>query len=67
MFNKGIFDYLSLEEDCDLELGALEQVAEKGELMVYRHPGFWACMDTVRDREYLGDLWANNGAKWKVW
>jgi len=67
VFNKGIFDYLSADENCDLEIGPLEKIAGKGQLMVYKHRGSWACMDTIRDMEYLNKLWVEGKAKWKVW
>lgn len=67
VFNRGVFDYLSAEDRCDLEIGALEEISRKGELMVYKHSGFWACMDTLRDMEYLNRLWNENRAAWKVW
>ena len=46
-----------------LEREPLEQAANLGELMAYRHFGFWQCMDTKRDHELLESLWAN-GAPW---
>jgi len=67
VFNRRIFDYLEEREDCDLEYGALEKLASQGELMIYRHDGFWACMDTLRDAEYLNRLWTQEKASWKVW
>ena len=67
VFNRGVFDYLSASEDCDLEVGPLEKMAADGELMVYKHAGFWACMDTIRDRDYLNKLWDEKRAEWKVW
>jgi len=67
VFNKGIFDYLSTDDLCDLEEGPLETIAEQGELMVYEHTGFWACMDTLRDMDYLNELWQEKKAAWKVW
>lgn len=67
VFNKGIFDYLSDDNNCDLEIGTLERVAQEGQIMVYRHRGFWACMDTIRDTEYLNKLWDEKKAEWKVW
>jgi glucose-1-phosphate cytidylyltransferase len=67
ILNRKIFDYLTDEEDCDLEIGPLERIAAAGELMVYRHKGFWGCMDTQRDVEYLNKLWSENNAGWKVW
>ena len=67
VFNKGFFDYLSADENCDLEIGPLEKIAGKGQLMVYKHTGFWACMDTLRDMDYLNRLWVEGKAEWKVW
>lgn len=65
--NKGLFDYLSLDEHCDLEVGAFEKVAKDGQLMVYKHKGFWICMDNIRDMDFLNKLWNENKAEWKVW
>ncbi len=67
VFNRKIFDYLSANEDCDLEYGAIEKLAQEGQLMVYKHKGFWACMDTIRDMERLNALWDVGKAEWKVW
>ncbi|MCX5829425.1 MAG: glucose-1-phosphate cytidylyltransferase [Deltaproteobacteria bacterium] len=67
VFKRGIFDYLSQDDDCDLEVGALEKIARDGELMTYRHTEFWACMDTQRDMEYLNELWSHGKAEWKRW
>lgn len=67
VFGRRVFDYLNDSDDCDLESGPLEQIARDGELMIYKHRGFWACMDTLRDTVYLNDLWARNEAPWKVW
>ena len=67
VFHKKIFDYLSDEDNCDLEIGALEKVAKDGELMVYEHKGFWSCMDTLRDMDYLNRLWEEDRAQWKIW
>ncbi|OQW96582.1 MAG: glucose-1-phosphate cytidylyltransferase [Desulfobacteraceae bacterium A6] len=67
VFNRSVFDYLSADDFCDLEVGPLEQIAKDGQLMVYKHQGFWACMDTLRDMEYLNKLWDDGQAKWKTW
>jgi len=67
VLNRAIFERLNEDDSCDLEYGPLERLAEEGELMVYRHPGFWACMDTLRDTEYLNKLWETGQAGWKVW
>jgi len=67
VLNRGVFDYLSEDDSCDFEIGPLEEIARQGELMVYKHHGFWACMDTLRDMEYLNKLWSEGKAEWKVW
>ena len=67
VFNRVLFDYLEDRDDCNLETGALDQISKKGELMVYKHHKFWACMDTIRDAEYLNDLCNNSKAEWKIW
>jgi len=65
--NPELFAHLTDDEDCDFEFSALEQLARQGELMVYRHDGFWACMDTLRDTERLNRLWSTGDAPWKIW
>jgi glucose-1-phosphate cytidylyltransferase len=67
VFNRGFFDYLSPDDECDLEIGALGKIASEGQLVVFKHFGFWACMDTFRDMEYLNQLWSEDKAEWKVW
>ena len=49
------------------EKSPMEQLAEAGELMAYRHDGFWQSMDTQRDMQHLEMLWQNGEAPWKVW
>ena len=49
------------------ESGPLQNLATRGDLMAYRHPGFWQPMDTLRERNYLEDLWSAGKAPWKVW
>ena len=67
VFNRQIFDYLSIDDSCDLEIGPLEKLANDGQMVVYKHRGFWACMDTLRDMEYLNRIWDNGVARWKIW
>lgn len=57
------FDLIANDETI-LEREPLEQVARMGELMAYRHNGFWQCMDTKRDRDMLEGLWRSGGAPW---
>jgi|SRR6185437_6397434 len=67
VFEREVFDRLTLDEHCDLESGLLEDLAREGELMMYLHDGAWACMDTYRDVEYLNQLWNAGQAFWKLW
>ena len=67
VFNKRIFDYLSIDEGCILEREPLEKLASDGQLKVFHHKGFWQCMDTYRDCKYLNDLWDSKKAPWKIW
>ncbi|WP_138750961.1 glucose-1-phosphate cytidylyltransferase [Paenibacillus sinopodophylli] len=66
VFEPGMLDYLSRDEEV-LENDVLTRLAENGELMAYRHDGFWACMDTVRDKKYLDELWSTGHSPWRVW
>lgn len=50
-----------------LEKTPLETAAKMGQLMAYKHEGFWQCMDTVREKEQLEKMWAAGNAPWKVW
>ena len=50
-----------------LEKAPLETVAKRGQLMAYKHEGFWQCMDTVREMQQLEAMWAKGQAPWKVW
>jgi len=50
-----------------LEGVPLEAVAQSGQLMAYPHKGFWQCMDTKRDRDYLEECWESGKAEWKIW
>jgi len=44
-----------------------ERLARDGELLGYRHQGFWSCMDTLREKNMLEDLWNSSRAPWRVW
>ncbi len=61
-----VLDYI--EGDMVMfEHAPLQNLARDGELMAYRHEGFWAAMDTLRDRHNLQQLWDNGGRPWAVW
>ncbi len=62
VFQPGVFDYL--DHESPLERGPLERLAEAGELMAFRHEGFWQPMDTLRDRQHLEGLWQTGEAPW---
>ena len=59
-------DYV-LRENMIWEREPLEALARDGELMVYRHEGFWQPMDTLREKKLLENLWESGAAPWKVW
>lgn len=62
-----LFDYLSEQENCIFERRPLEQLAQEGNLGIYRHNGFWQCMDTQRDKFQLEEMWEQGNAPWKLW
>ncbi|HMA47024.1 MAG TPA: sugar phosphate nucleotidyltransferase, partial [Frankiaceae bacterium] len=62
----GVFDYIDGDTTM-FEKEPLERLAKDGQLMAYRHTGFWQCMDTLRDRAYLEQLWETDVAPWKTW
>jgi glucose-1-phosphate cytidylyltransferase len=65
VFNKKMFDYL--DPDCILERKPLENVTKDGQMMAFRHNGFWIGMDTFREYEMLNQMWDDNKAVWKIW
>ncbi len=67
VFEKKLFNYLSDSEDCSLEHDPLGSLSADSQLSVYKHDGFWQCMDTQRELDILNDLWKQGKAPWKVW
>lgn len=65
-FHRKFLDYVSKDEQCVLERNPLITLAHDNQLCIHKHPGFWGCMDTQRDRDHLNSLWENNEAPWKV-
>jgi glucose-1-phosphate cytidylyltransferase len=61
-----VFDYIE-GDDTQFEHEPLQNLAVDGELMAYRHDGFWQCMDTIRDKRLLERLWESEAAPWKTW
>jgi glucose-1-phosphate cytidylyltransferase len=66
VFEPGALDYIEGDQ-TSLERDSLEHIAADGQLMAFRHTGFWHPMDTLRDKSYLEDLWDTGDAPWKVW
>ena len=62
-----VFQYLGDDDNCVLEQIPLETMAKEGKLGIYKHSGYWQCMDTQRDRYFLETHWNNGSAPWKVW
>lgn len=65
IFEKDIVDYL--DSECVLEKDPLMNLAKEGELVAYKHSGFWQPMDTMRECELLNELWNSGAAPWKNW
>lgn len=63
---KEFLSHLSMQSSCVLEQEPLRAVANSGQLMMYKHHGFWQCMDTLREHQALEELW-KTGAPWKLW
>jgi glucose-1-phosphate cytidylyltransferase len=65
VFDRRIFDYLS--DNCVLEREPFERLASEGQLVAYRHDGFWKCMDTYKDNVEFNQLWDAGEADWAIW
>jgi len=65
VLNKEIFNYLN--DDCELEEEPMKQLAEERQVTMYKHEGFWQCMDTYRDNLFLRGMWEKGNAPWKIW
>lgn len=63
VFEPAVLDFIS-DDTTVLEKAPLEQLAARGELMAYRHDGYWQSMDTLRDRQALEEVWASGNAPW---
>jgi len=65
VFEPKVLDYL--DDECVLEQAPLERLARDGQLMAYKHEGFWQPMDTYREFTMLNEMWDSGSAPWKVW
>ncbi len=66
VLNRQVIDYVTGDE-ISWEREPLERLAAESQLMGYRHDRFWSCMDTLREKQYLEELWQASKAPWKVW
>jgi glucose-1-phosphate cytidylyltransferase len=66
VFEPGVFDYFQ-GDDCVMEREPLARLAADGQLMAYRHEGFFFAMDTYREYEHLNAMWNSGDAPWQVW
>jgi len=64
--NKEIFKFLN-KKNSILESDTLSFLAKKNKLAAYKHKNFWYCMDTLRDKRHLNNLWFSKKAPWKLW
>lgn len=65
VFERQFLDYLTDDPGCVLEQKPLEALTQAGQLGVFRHPGFWQCMDTYRDSQMLNQMWNDGQAPWR--
>jgi glucose-1-phosphate cytidylyltransferase len=61
-----VLDYISGDEAI-WEREAVRRLAHDGQLAGYRHSGFWSCMDTLKEKNYLEELWTTGRAPWRIW
>ncbi|MCX6771199.1 MAG: sugar phosphate nucleotidyltransferase [Candidatus Micrarchaeota archaeon] len=66
IFNRNIFDFLQADESCILETRPFNALVEKRQMAMYRHDGFWHCMDTYKDYLELNGIWDSGARPWKI-
>ena len=62
-----VFDYILNGDSTVWEQEPLQNIAKDGQLMGFRHEGFWSPMDTLKDKQDLNEMWNKGTAKWKIW
>jgi glucose-1-phosphate cytidylyltransferase len=65
IFNRKIFDYL--DENSVLEKEPFEILSKKKQISVFKHDGFWMCMDTYKEAQKLNDIWNSGKPPWRIW
>jgi glucose-1-phosphate cytidylyltransferase len=66
VLNTRVIDYIDGDETV-WERSPIERLAREQQMVGYRHYGFWSCMDTLREKNLLEELWASGNAPWKIW
>jgi len=64
--NPMVMEYIR-DDSTIFEREPLENLANDGQVFTFQHRGFWKCMDTLRDKNQLNEMWESNDAKWKIW
>ena len=64
VLNKKVFEYINNKENCIFEKEPLQNLSKDGELMAYKHEGFWHPMDTLRDKNYLNEIYKKKKLNW---
>ena len=67
VFEPQVFDHIVDGDQSILEDGALQSLASQSELVIRKHQGYWKCMDTLKDKLVLDELWNNGAPPWKLW
>jgi glucose-1-phosphate cytidylyltransferase len=65
--NRKVFDYIENDDSITFERGPMERLAREGQLVAYKHDGFFFAMDTYREYQYLNEIWSEGKAPWKTW
>ncbi len=66
VLNRKVIDYIDSDETT-WERDPVERLAHDGQLIGYRHYGFWSCMDTLKEKNFLEELWVSGNPPWKIW
>jgi len=66
VLNAKVLDYIEGDKTA-WEHAPIERLAREGQMVSYSHRGFWSCMDTLREKNMLDDLWQSGKAPWKIW
>jgi len=67
LYEPGVFDYINDDDSTIFEQEPLINLVKDHQMVAWQHYDFWACMDALRDKNYLCELWDSGTAPWKVW